>query len=64
MARVVKPPTPPPLDWAGPSVFLAGSAEMCSAEDWQAQLERAADLVPAVHDALLGHGWFASSAMA
>ena len=59
VARVVKPPTPPPLDWAGPSVFLAGSAE-----DWQAQLERAADLVPAVHDALLGHGWFASSAIA
>src|SRR5687768_8359461 len=45
MARVVKPPTPLPVD-AGlpgvflPSVFLAGSIEMGAAEDWQTQFER------------------------
>ena len=40
MARVVKPPAPLPLDGQTPSVFLAGSIEMGSAEDWQAQFER------------------------
>lgn len=45
MARVFKPPALLPLDGPMPSVFLAGSIEMGSAEDWQAQIERAlADL--------------------
>jgi hypothetical protein len=45
MARVVKPPAPLPRDLQTPSVFLAGSIEMGSAEDWQAQMERSlADL--------------------
>lgn len=41
MARVVKPPTPLPPDGQTPSVFLAGSIEMGSAEDWQTQVEHA-----------------------
>lgn len=41
MARVIKPPTPLLFDRCAPSVFLAGSIEMGTAEDWQAQVERA-----------------------
>jgi hypothetical protein len=40
MARILKPPSPLPADDPTPSVFLAGSIEMGSAEDWQSQLER------------------------
>jgi Nucleoside 2-deoxyribosyltransferase like len=44
MARVVSSPTPLPAD-ATPSVFLAGSIELGSADNWQAEVERAlADL--------------------
>ncbi len=39
MARSIKPPAPLPQDGAIPSVFLAGSIEMGSAEDWQTQVE-------------------------
>jgi hypothetical protein len=45
VARTVKPPAPVPQDAAVPSVFLAGSIEMGSAEDWQTDFERSlADL--------------------
>jgi hypothetical protein len=40
VARVIKPPAPLLLDGPMPSVFLAGSIEMGSAEDWQARFER------------------------
>jgi hypothetical protein len=41
MARILKPPSPLPADERTPTVFLAGSIEMGTAENWQAQLERA-----------------------
>jgi hypothetical protein len=41
MFRVLKPPGPLLLDGRTPSVFLAGSIEMGTAEDWQTQVERA-----------------------
>lgn len=41
MARIIKPPTPIPVEVITPVVFLAGSIEMGSAEHWQAQLESA-----------------------
>jgi hypothetical protein len=41
MALVVKPPAPLHLDTAAASVFLAGSIEMGTAEDWQRQVEDA-----------------------
>lgn len=45
MARIVKPPAPLPLDRQTSSVFLAGSINMGSAEDWQASFEHSlADL--------------------
>src|SRR5262245_9192427 len=45
MARVIKPPARLPPAGLTPSVFLAGSIEMGSAEDWQTQVERSlADL--------------------
>lgn len=40
MARVFKPPTPLPPDGQTPSVFLAGSIDMGSAENWQTQFEQ------------------------
>jgi hypothetical protein len=40
VAQVFKPPTPLRLDGRTPSVFLAGSIEMGTAEDWQEQLTR------------------------
>ena len=48
MARVVKPPAPVVLDGRTPSVFLAGSIEMGTAEDWQARVERGLAGVEAV----------------
>src|SRR4051812_5042107 len=49
MFRVLKPPTPIALADGERSVFLAGSIEMGTAEDWQAAAERAlADLPVAV----------------
>ena len=45
MTRVIKPPEPLPPKGPLPSVFLAGSIEMGSAEDWQTQFAGAlADL--------------------
>lgn len=45
MARIVKPPAPIPTDDGKPSLFLAGSIEMGTAPNWQAQIERSlADL--------------------
>src|SRR5262245_50379284 len=41
MARVIKPPAPLPPAGETPSVFLAGSIEMGTAEDWQTHFERA-----------------------
>lgn len=41
MAQIVKPPAPLPPEGPPSSVFLAGSIEMGSAEDWQTQVERA-----------------------
>jgi nucleoside 2-deoxyribosyltransferase-like protein len=40
MARIVKPPAPLPVDAQTLSVFLAGSIEMGSADNWQAEVER------------------------
>jgi hypothetical protein len=40
MADVIKPPAPLPPRGPTPSVFLAGSIEMGSAEQWQGRLER------------------------
>jgi hypothetical protein len=40
MARVVKPPAPLPPSGPTPTVFLAGSIEMGSAEDWQSLVEQ------------------------
>lgn len=39
MTCVIKPPSPIP-DECGPSVFLAGSIEMGTAEDWQIAIEQ------------------------
>jgi hypothetical protein len=45
MARIVKPPARLPPNGPTPMVFLAGSIEMGSAEDWQSSLEQSlADL--------------------
>jgi hypothetical protein len=41
MATVIKPPAPLEFDASLPSVFLAGSIEMGTAEDWQGQFEQA-----------------------
>src|SRR5262249_2023418 len=40
MAQVLKPPAPITLDQGRRSLFLAGSIEMGTAEDWQAHVER------------------------
>lgn len=40
MARILKPPSPLSLNDPTPSVFLAGSIEMGTAEDWQTQVQR------------------------
>jgi hypothetical protein len=48
MARVLKPPTPLSLDAAVTSIFLAGSIEMGTAEDWQRQVEDALEDLPVV----------------
>ena len=34
----LKPPTPLPLSFAKPTLFLAGSIEQGTAEDWQAKV--------------------------
>ena len=47
MATVIKPPTPIRIDRAMPSVFLAGSIEMGSADNWQRTVESAFE-----HDAV------------
>ncbi|MEW6305690.1 MAG: nucleoside 2-deoxyribosyltransferase domain-containing protein [Verrucomicrobiota bacterium] len=45
MAVVLKPPAPLPLPGGKPAVFLAGSIEMGTAEDWQTSLAQSlADL--------------------
>ena len=38
MAQVLKPPTPFPVTITTPSVFLAGSIDLGTAEDWQARV--------------------------
>jgi hypothetical protein len=43
MARIIKPPMALVLDERSPSVFLAGSIEMGTAENWQKQIEDAMD---------------------
>jgi hypothetical protein len=48
MARVIKPPAPLLLDTGEASVFLAGSIEMGTAEDWQRQVQGALDDLPVV----------------
>jgi hypothetical protein len=41
MALVLKPPSPLRFDTALPSVFLAGSIDMGTADDWQRRFEQA-----------------------
>src|SRR5437764_230368 len=48
MARVIKSPAPLLLDTGAATVFLAGSIEMGTAEDWQRQVEDALDDLPAL----------------
>jgi hypothetical protein len=48
MARVIKPPAPLALDADVPSVFLAGSIEMGTAEDWQRHVESELHDLPVV----------------
>lgn len=39
--KVIKPPTPLPLEMDKPSIFLAGSIEMGTAENWQQRFTQA-----------------------
>jgi hypothetical protein len=48
MARIIKPPTPIAVPPGTPSVFLAGSIEMGTAENWQSEMARLLDDLPIV----------------